>query len=193
MSSDAAAPTPTATGEQQGSKRAPEKDSSNQDGVDGGPPPAKVAKPGSASADDEDAKLDVKAALKGQDKKDAVEGSRSGPTDSERVEEEALRSVGLAVGSRMEVMWVLEDDDKSVEKVRRGRSFSIREDLIKFLSYSSRYDDRRVRRTTSSKKGRLTFFKNIRRSEVIYIEFSVEHTHSQRRNPAWTSFPVSYY
>lgn len=115
MSSDAAATTPSATGEQQSSKRASENDSTIQDGVDGGPPPAKVAKPSSSSADDEDKKLDVKVALKGEG-----EGSRSRPTDSERVEEEALRSVGLAVGSRLEVMWVLEDDDKSVEKVRGG-------------------------------------------------------------------------
>lgn len=129
MSSGAAGPAPSATGEQQGAKRAPEEHDTNQDGVAGGPPPAKVAKP--SSGDDEDSKqLDVKAALNGQEScqqqkvtmgEGGGSGGGSGPTDSERVEAEALRSVGLAVGSRLEVMWVLEEDDKSTEKVRRVR------------------------------------------------------------------------
>lgn len=38
-------------------------------------------------------------------------------TDSQRVEAEALSSVGLSMGDRLEVMWVLEEDDKSIEKV----------------------------------------------------------------------------
>lgn len=50
----------------------------------------------------------------------AAVANRCGPTDSEKVEAEELRSLGLAVGSRLEVMWILEDDDKSTEKVKRS-------------------------------------------------------------------------
>lgn len=41
-------------------------------------------------------------------------------SDSERVEAEALNVVGLSVGDRLEVMWILEEDGKSTEKASKG-------------------------------------------------------------------------
>lgn len=61
----------------------------------------------------------------------AVKAEGAGPTDSEKVEAEALRSLGLAVGTRLEVMWLLEDDDKSVDKVR-GQSLG--DDYVRSLT-----------------------------------------------------------
>lgn len=65
----------------------------NPDGEDG-------SKPESSVTSDE---VDVK--------------TEAAPTDSERLEAEELSSLGLTVGARLEVMWLLEDDDSSIEKV----------------------------------------------------------------------------
>lgn len=44
--------------------------------------------------------------------------TETAPTDSERIEAEELSSLGLTVGARLEVMWLLEDDESSTEKVQ---------------------------------------------------------------------------
>lgn len=94
--------------ERKGTKRAPEENIDEKladgptNGGETGPPPTKAAKPNLSP---------------GEDMKPPVTAQGTGPTDSERVEAEALNSLGLAVGVRLEVMWLLEDDDKSVEKV----------------------------------------------------------------------------
>eukprot|EP00903_Cladosiphon_okamuranus_P015465 g14280.t1 len=104
--------------EGKGTKRGPEENeekagngSVNDDQT--APPPAKAAKPNPSPAAGEDvsppAAGEVAVAV-------AVKAEGAGPTDSERVEAEALSSLGLAVGTRLEVMWLLEDDEKSVEK-----------------------------------------------------------------------------
>lgn len=93
-----------------GTKRGPEEAKEKQetepaDGDQTGPPPTKTAKPNPSPA------VDMGGVAV------AVKAEGAAPTDSERVEAEALSSLGLAVGTRLEVMWLLEDDDKSVEKV----------------------------------------------------------------------------
>lgn len=96
--------------EGKGTKRGPEETMEKREnepangGDQTGPPPTKTAKP-NPSPSAGGAVVEVKA-----------EGTGT-TTDSERVEAEALGSLGLAVGTRLEVMWLLEDDDKSVEKV----------------------------------------------------------------------------
>lgn len=49
---------------------------------------------------------------------EVVAKTEAATTDSERVEAEELSSLGLTVGARLEVMWLLEDDESSTEKVR---------------------------------------------------------------------------
>lgn len=97
-----------------GTKRGPEEAKEKQetepaDGDQTGPPPTKTAKPNPSPA--------VEEMAAGGGVAVAVKAEGAAPTDSERVEAEALSSLGLAVGTRLEVMWLLEDDDKSVEKV----------------------------------------------------------------------------
>eukprot|EP00752_Nemacystus_decipiens_P004364 g3988.t1 len=96
-----------------GTKRGPEEtEEERQDqpanGDHAGPPPTKAAKPTPSPAG-EDTSSSAGVAV-------AAKAECAEPTDSERVEAEALSSLGLAVGTRLEVMWLLEDDDKSVEK-----------------------------------------------------------------------------
>lgn len=106
---------------EKGTKRAPEEQTEEKEqgepanGDATGPPPAKMARPNPSSAGESGAT--PPAAAGGAP---VVAGKAEGgePTDSERVEAEALHSLGLAVGTRLEVMWLLEDDEKSVEKVR---------------------------------------------------------------------------
>lgn len=98
-----------------GTKRAPEEERETQqdepvNGDETGPPPTKTAKPNPSPGEDMSPPAPGGVVV-------AVKAEGTGPTDSERVEAEALSSLGLAVGTRLEVMWLLEDDDKSVEKV----------------------------------------------------------------------------
>ena len=113
---------PSASAENKGTKRAPEeqeKDSKELDELanddETGPPPAKAAKPNPSSDGDTPA---AAASPAPGEPVVAVKAEGGEPTDSQRVESEALQSLGLAVGTRLEVMWLLEDDEKSVEKVR---------------------------------------------------------------------------
>lgn len=111
------------TSEQQagkGTKRGPEEDQEKAEngpasGDQTGRPPTKAAKPNPSPAGDED--MSTPAAAGGGVAVAVAKAEGTGPTDSERVEVEALSSLGLAVGTRLEVMWLLEDDEKSVEKV----------------------------------------------------------------------------
>lgn len=99
--------------EEQNEEKKPE-DPANGDQT--GPPPAKMAKPNPSSAGVESSATPPAAA--GGEPVVAAKAEGGKPTDCERVEAEALQSLGLAVGTRLEVMWLLEDDEKSVEKVR---------------------------------------------------------------------------
>lgn len=104
------ADTTTEQHEGKGAKRGPEEseerpevDPSKSDVTS--PPPTKTAKPNPSSPSvDMSSPGGVAVEVKAE-------------TDSARVEAEALSSLGLAVGTRLEVMWLLEDGDKSVEKV----------------------------------------------------------------------------
>ncbi|CAM9165934.1 unnamed protein product [Ectocarpus fasciculatus] len=80
-----------------------------------GPPASKASKPNSSGDKKKDEAQPTPAAGAGEVVV-PVKAEGAQPTDSERVEAECLRSLGLAVGTRLEVMWLLEDDDKSVEK-----------------------------------------------------------------------------
>lgn len=108
-----------------GTKRSPEAPPETQTLNDKeiGPSTPKTAKP-NPPADDGDGKGEGKTAPARGASESAPEATAvtakadaSGPSDSERVEAEALRSLGLAVGTRLEVMWLLEEEDKSIEKV----------------------------------------------------------------------------
>lgn len=109
-----------------GVKRAPERDSSAcklgeaEEGTESSTiaPPTKMVKitkePPKATATESPAESPVDATVAvGVDEKPV----KRELTDSERIEEEALRELGLAVGTRMEVMWLLEEEEKSTEKV----------------------------------------------------------------------------
>lgn len=117
-----ASPPNSAAENGKGVKRSPEQHDQQEDhhqqqqrGGDAVPPPSKTAKLNPPSDGHGAEKQDAEAPGGG-----VVE---SPPTDSERVEMEALSSMGLEVGTRLEVLWVLEDEDKSVEKVRRVTSY----------------------------------------------------------------------
>lgn len=124
--SSSAEPGTAREGTGKGTKRSPEEQPESQvtSGNDIGPPTTKIAKP-NPPASDEDKNQEAQAATTtastGAGAVVTVKPQGAGPTDSERVEAEALRSLGLGVGTRLEVMWLLEDDDKSVEKVRAHR------------------------------------------------------------------------
>lgn len=121
MSSAAAGATrtsPTKQGNGNGSKRPHEEQplDTPADGKGTGPPASKMSKPNSSEDKKKDEVQPTPASGGGVIVPVKAEGAQ--PTDSERVEAECLQSLGLAVGTRLEVMWLLEDDDKSVEKVR---------------------------------------------------------------------------
>lgn len=93
-----------------------DKDNKTEDAISA--PPAKVAKTSTEST--KKAATPAKAESSAEEtvaKTGAEKVTSAGSTDSDRVEEEALREVGLTVGTRIEVMWLLEEDDKSTEKV----------------------------------------------------------------------------
>lgn len=148
---EGATSTPNITGEGKGVKRAPEEKQEHQERQGGqkheegeeaqekgGPgkravsastPPTKLAKPNpfdnAAAGSTSSSSSGGLAPGKGLEDRGAAEaqGRGAGSSDSEKVETEALRSLDLAVGTRLEVMWVLEDGDESVEKVRREGGF----------------------------------------------------------------------
>lgn len=113
-------PTPNVTGEGKGVKRAPEEQQQEEEeqekGVGGDSPPTKTTKLTPPTGDN--TSIDVPADEQEKERGGVAVAAVARPTDSERVEAETLRSLGLAVGTRLEVMWLLEEDDKSVEKVR---------------------------------------------------------------------------
>ncbi|CAM9622809.1 unnamed protein product [Ectocarpus sp. 4 AP-2014] len=108
---------PTKQGNGNGSKRPHEEQPLNTpaDGKGTGPPPSKTSKANS-SEDKKKDEVQPTPASGGGRAVVPVKAEGAQPTDSERVEAECLRSLGMAVGTRLEVMWLLEDDDKSVEK-----------------------------------------------------------------------------
>ena len=107
-------PAQCTTRDSKGVKRAPEQQEQNIEDIR--PPPSKISK---QNPDDEDSsKLDSSLnSVHSEESEVAVKAGKV-PTDSERVEAEALSSLGLTVEERLEVMWLLEDDESSVEKVR---------------------------------------------------------------------------
>lgn len=123
MSSPEAAPiVENVTGDGKGVKRAPEEQPSGEQDVDRSsyPPAAKTVKSNpAAAAIASDNKGYATAVDSREREQDEVQDPKNaaGSTDSERVEAEALLSLGLSVGTRLEVMWLLEEDGKSNEKV----------------------------------------------------------------------------
>lgn len=116
----AAGTSPIKQGNGTGSKRPHEEQplDTPADGNGTGPPASKTSKPNSSEDDNrKDEAQPTPASSGGGGVVVPVKAEGAQPTDSERVEAECLRSLGLAVGTRLEVMWLLEDDDKSVEKV----------------------------------------------------------------------------
>lgn len=104
-----------------GTKRSPEEQSEGKaaSGAEISPPAPKTAKPNPPPADEDKTEKATAAGAAAAAVGAVVAGKpqNAGPTDSERVEAEALSSLGLGVGTRLEVMWLLEEDEKSVEKV----------------------------------------------------------------------------
>lgn len=133
MSAEAPAEASNITGAGKGVKRPPESDdTTKKDGEKGDDsesltsfPAAKIAR---TSTDPTKKTPTPSAGERPADDSTAESVDGKGvtrqPTDSDRVEEEALREIDLNIGDRLEVMWLLEEEDKSTEKVSETKGMA---------------------------------------------------------------------